>query len=107
MPPKRLLRLLPLAEADLEAIWDFTAATWSQQQAEKYHALFLAAFNRLAGGKAKGRPVTLRDGYYKSAVGAHLIFFRMPPGFLDVIRILHSSMDVERHLPLAGKKKDG
>jgi len=44
--------------------------------------------------------VSVRDGYFKAMVGLHMIYFReSDDGLIVVIRILHQSMDVGRHLP--------
>ena len=91
-------RLSRLAVADLERIWSWTARYWSTEQAESYHAGLVAAFEGLGRGRKQGRVVDIRDGYRKYAVGSHLIFYRPSPAGIDVIRILHQRMDVERHL---------
>ena len=44
--------------------------------------------------------VTVRDGYHKAIVGMHMVYFRRTNDTtIVVVRILHQSMDVERHLP--------
>jgi len=91
-------RLSPLAIADLEHIWSWTVQRWSPEQAESYHASLVAAFEGLSSGRKKGRRVDVRDGYCKYAVGSHLVFYRPSAAGIDVIRILHQRMDVERHL---------
>jgi toxin ParE1/3/4 len=92
-------RLTPLAERDLEDIWYFTVETWSQEQAEKYHADMLRAFRELAFGRVGGRDVDLRRGYLKYPVGSHFVFYRIRPFGIEVVRILHKRMDVSLHLP--------
>ncbi len=91
-------RLSPLAEADLEQIWIYTAERWSPAQAEIYHDGIIAALEALAQGLRRGRPVSFRPGYLKLTVGAHLAFYRETETGIDVIRLLHQRMDVETHL---------
>lgn len=91
-------RLSPLAEADLEHIWSYTAGRWSPSQAEIYHDGIIAALEALAKGRRRGRPVAFRPGYLKLSVGAHLVFYRQTKTGIDVIRFLHQRMDVESHL---------
>jgi toxin ParE1/3/4 len=98
MSADRGYRLSPLAETDLEEIWLYTFRTWSVEQADSCHVSLIAAFEGLAAGRKKGRSVDIRDGYFKYAVGAHLVFYRMTGACVDVIRVLHQRMDVSRHL---------
>ena len=90
--------LSPMAEADLEDIWAYTAETWSAEQAEIYTNDIINVFEELAGGQKKGRPVEVREGYLKALVGRHAIYFQIRSDVIAIIRILHQSMDVERHL---------
>jgi toxin ParE1/3/4 len=91
-------RLSPLAEADLEEIWSYTVEAWSWEQAERYHAEMLDIFARLAAGQLSGRRIDVREGYLKYPVGSHFVFYRLGPGGIEVIRILHQRMDASRYL---------
>ena len=91
--------LTPAARADLESIWDYTATHWGEEQAEDYTRNIQAACEALSKGKMVSRSADdIRQGYRKVAVGSHVMFFRMQSGGVEIIRILHQSMDVERHL---------
>lgn len=90
--------LSPLAEADLEEIWVYTAQQWSAAQAEAYTNEIIDTFEDIAADRRVGRPVSVRNGYLKTLVGRHVIFFRNDGGTKTIIRILHQSMDVERHI---------
>jgi toxin ParE1/3/4 len=94
----RAYRLSPRAEADLEEIWLYTFKNWSLEQADIYLNAFVDAFEELAAGQRTGRPVDIREGYFKHPVGAHFVFYRFTESGLVVIRVLHQSMDVGRHL---------
>jgi len=99
MPGKlRACLLSPRAEADLEEIWLYTYRNWSIEQADGYHAAIVDAFDDLATGRKTGRIVDIRDGYFKYAVGSHLVFYRLTERELIVVRVLHQRMDVGRHL---------
>lgn len=95
---KLIYRLSPLAESDLEEIWLYTFHQWSLEQADEYHKTIIKTIEGLAAGNHVWQKATVRKGYWKYHVGRHVIFFRNPAGFLDVIRILHETMDMERHL---------
>ncbi|RQX90173.1 type II toxin-antitoxin system RelE/ParE family toxin [Burkholderia stagnalis] len=99
MPVKaRGVWLTPLAEADLEDIWTSTFEHWSVEQAEHYVSELVAAFERLARREWVGRPSRAGDGYRRYLVGSHVVFYRETAETLDVIRVLHQRMDVDRHL---------
>lgn len=91
-------RLSPLAEADLDEIWLYTRDQWSIQQADQYVSDILDACALLASGRRHGRPLTVRDGYFKYPSGSHFLCFQIAEGGIDIIRILHQRMDVGRHL---------
>ncbi|CAN7205342.1 Plasmid stabilization system [Neorhizobium galegae bv. officinalis bv. officinalis str. HAMBI 1141] len=91
-------KLSPLAEEDLEDIWGYTVETWSWEQAERYHDELISTLEGLAAGRKLGRPVDIRQGYFKYSVGAHCVFYRFSESAIDIIRILHQKMDVSRHL---------
>lgn len=88
----------PASENDLDAIWDYSADNWGIEQADRYIDLIRDACARLVSGRIRGRPVDVREGYRKQAVGSHLIYFRESEDAVIVIRLLHSRQDVERNL---------
>lgn len=92
-------RLLPLARADLEEIWLYTLKTWSVVQADTYHRKLVDAFEALAAGTREGGNVDhIRRGYFRLAVGSHLIFYRESGEAIEIVRVLHKRRDIERHL---------
>ncbi|WP_256870245.1 type II toxin-antitoxin system RelE/ParE family toxin, partial [Burkholderia cenocepacia] len=94
----RQLRLTPLAECDLEDIWRYTAEHWSPEQAEHYYRDLIGTMEALARGKKAGRICVVRDGYFRYPAGSHVVFYRETDETIDVIRVLHQRMDIERHL---------
>ncbi len=88
-------QLTPRAEEDLEAIWDYTAQTWSVTQADKYVDSIFDMIEQLAANPKRGRSADdVRQGYRKQAVGAHLLFYRELDDGLEIVRILHARMDI-------------
>jgi len=55
---------------------------------------------RAAGNPRIGRACDeIRPGYRKLAAGSHMLFYRVSvEGVIDVVRVLHQRMDVDRHL---------
>ena len=94
----RRYRLSPLAQSDLEDIWDYTGETWSVDQAARYHDGLIEAVEDLAAARKTGREAGIRLGYCKFSIGRHVIFYREHADFIDVIRILHQKMDADARL---------
>ena len=89
----------PAAQADLSEIWDYTAEHWGEAQAERYTRDIQAACEGLSGGNLVGLSAeAIRAGYWKVAVGSHVIYYREREDTLEIVRILHRRMDVSRHL---------
>ena len=95
------LRLFIRAEAyqDLEKIWTYTLDTWSLQQADKYYKDIIEAIEFLCTELNSGKSAEhVRKGYRLFKVNSHLLFYVTTDAELDVIRILHSQMDIPNRL---------
>jgi toxin ParE1/3/4 len=92
--------LSPAAQADLEQIWDYTRGRWGVDQAEEYLRELQRAIERAAANPRIGRACDeIRPGYRKLAAGSHTLFYRVTAeAVIDVVRVLHQRMDVDRHL---------
>ena len=91
--------LSPRAEADLEEIWDYTVARWSEDRAERYIRDIWQAIGTVGDKPDIGLPCDdVRLGYRKYRVGSHVLFFRDTGTAIDIVRILHQRMDFGRHL---------
>ena len=92
--------LSPAARADLEQIWDYTRDRWNDDQAEKYVRTIQRAIERVADNPLIGQSCDdVRAGYRRHAVGSHTLYYRITAnGLIDVVRVLHQRMDVDRHL---------
>lgn len=92
--------LTPRARDDLSAIWDCAAARWGIDQADRYVRQIASACADLAAGRKHGRSAeAIRPSFFHFSVGSHVVFFKA--GELRetvVVRVLHQSMDVDRHL---------
>ncbi|WP_342106607.1 type II toxin-antitoxin system RelE/ParE family toxin [Methylobacterium sp. SI9] len=94
------IRLSAAARRVLSEIWSFTARHWDRNQADRYLRLLAGSFDGLAHGTVRERACEeIHAGYFELSVGAHRIFYRLDPSNeIQIVRILHRSMDVERHL---------
>ena len=88
----------PAAQVDIEVIWDYTVEHWGLEQADRYTDDIRDACYDLASGYRQGRPADVRHGYFKYLIGSHVIYFRDHTDRIEVVRILHGRMDVDRQL---------
>jgi toxin ParE1/3/4 len=88
------------ARKDLIDIGHFTTEKWGKRQRDKYLKQLDDAFKLLARQPEIGRDADeIKPAYKKFSQGSHIIFYRTgTESKIVVIRILHNSMDVERHL---------
>jgi toxin ParE1/3/4 len=88
----------PRALSDLRSLRRYSVDNWGLERAEKYLAAINKTIQRLCERRIMGRPVVgRRYRYYRSE--SHYLFFRVVGSRLVVLRVLHTSMDFQRHLP--------
>ena len=91
--------LSPAAKSDLDRIWNYTDEKWGEEQAEKYIRQLWSDLAKIAEDLKSSTAVDeIRRGYRKGRSGSHVIFFKPFDDGIEIIRILHQSMDFERHL---------
>ena len=92
-------RLSSRAEGDLGAIADYTIDNFGVEQARRYGDEFEKCFERLAENPRQGRSAEhLASGLRRFEHRSHIVFYAEDePGIL-IVRILHASMDVSRHV---------
>lgn len=92
-----LFTLTRMAKADLRGIAIYTEDQWGIEQRNRYIKQFDDTFQLLAASPALGRTCDeILPGYRKFHQGSHLIFYRGGErSVIEIVRILHKSMDVE------------
>src|SRR5690606_18305099 len=96
-----IYKLSNQAQNDLERIWLYTLEVWSAEQADRFVNLILDEVEYLCLKPESGTNFSkIRKGYFRSKVKSHFIFYRVDykHEVLEVIRVLHQQMDIERHL---------
>lgn len=86
---------------DIENIWLYTVEAWSVEQADRYYNLIFDEIEFISEHPLSGRDVNhIRKNYRCTKVKSHLIFYRYMKSEkkIEVIRILHQSMDVDQRL---------
>ncbi len=91
--------LTQAAKADLKEIGRYTKREWGVAQRDKYLAMLDECFHTLAAHPFRGTDCgDIREGYRKYGAGSHVIFYRQVAAAVEIVRILHGSMDTGRHL---------
>ena len=84
---------------DLKSIGRYTLKSWGREQRNIYLSKLDESFYLLAERPQLGSARDdIRNGYRVYHVRRHLIFYRQKPTEIEIIRIMHDSMDVETHL---------
>ena len=97
MPTYRLTRQ---ADADLKDIYRYSRHTWGHAPAARYARQMQQRFRLLAERPHTGtRREDLRPpGLHSFVHGSHVIFYQPQPYGVLIVRVLHGSQDVRRHL---------
>lgn len=101
----RLIRS-PRARRDVAEVLRYTRDRWGKAQAREYRDLINAALKAIIVNPGRGKAQSTRPGvlsYHIKQPGRHarhIVFYRVrSSGVLEIIRLLHDSMDFDRHLP--------
>ncbi|MFK8048998.1 MAG: type II toxin-antitoxin system RelE/ParE family toxin [Halioglobus sp.] len=88
-----------LVEQDLIDIWLYTFKEWGEQQADKYLDELDVVIKQLAGQPLICRERTeLEPPVRIHHHGHHLIVYLALADGINLVRVLHESMDVDSHL---------
>ena len=94
------LQISAEALSDLEKIWFYTFRKWSKEQADRYYNILIENIEFLRSNFNVGKSAAyIRPGYRVFFIKSHLIFYKSKDDQkLEIIRILHQSVDVEEWL---------
>jgi toxin ParE1/3/4 len=93
----KTVTFLPAADADLIGIWHYTAEEWGDERADRYITQIRKRIEGLTTGATASRGADdVRKGLRRAVAGSHAIFFRDIGAGIEVVRVLHQSMDVGR-----------
>lgn len=92
-------KLTVKADLDIEDIWEYTNSQWGRNQACKYLNQLEEQFFALAEnpniGKQRYELAEISMSYHYER---HVIFYRKVNNGIEILRVLHDSMDFLRHL---------
>jgi len=87
------------AEQDLTDIWIYTAEEWNLAQADMYVEELVGGIERLSTHPELGYSRDdIRTGYRSLNVSQHIVFYRFTEEEVLIVRVLHKSVDVQRHV---------
>lgn len=94
------VKLSQKAKNDLIEIWEYTFEKWSSEQADRYFKLLNDEFTAISKNPEVGRNYDFARSKYRGArVKSHIIFYKVSsPTNVEIIRILHSRMDLAKML---------
>lgn len=110
------VRLGAAAELDFANIIKWTTENFGSRQSRVYRNTLVEAIGELSGGPnvagSRARD-EIMSGLRTMHVarhgrrGSHFLMYRVASGVtIEIVRILHDRMDLQRHLPLAPDEKD-
>ena len=88
------------AVEDLSDIWDYTLETWSERQADLYYEMLIGFCEDIAEHPEFGKHYDeITEELYGFRANSHIIFYRrVSQDEIEVIRILHGSMDLKNRI---------
>ena len=96
---KKIFRLRPKTVNDLENIYAYSYKEFGLAKAEQYIHDLSTTFQQLAEDPGPGRDMSLiRKGVQAYPVSSHVVFFKPTSFGINIIRVLHKSMEYGRYL---------
>jgi len=96
MPERYALRLSSVAEADLEAIYEYGVGQWGERQADRYFDALQAQFELICTNPFLFVAVDhIRPGYRRSVCGSHGIYYRIDNETVEIMALI-GRQDIER-----------
>ena len=81
------------AEEDIDRIAAYTTEVWGWRQTNRYLGQLEDSYQLLARNPSIGRScVAIDASLYRFEVGKHVVFYRINPGRIRVVRVLHQQM---------------
>ena len=81
---------------DLKSIGRYTSGKWGRMQRNSYLAILDNSFHVISKHPDLGMICDyIKPGYRKYHAGRHLVFYRKGIEQIEIIRILHDSMNIE------------
>jgi len=87
------------AENDLIEIWFYSYNEWGESTADYYLDQLNTGICRLLEHPELGMDCHyVREGYRRYPINKHLVFYKVKNTEIEIVRVLHESMDIDSHL---------
>jgi len=87
------------AQQDLKNIWRYSFEHWGQRQADTYYDELKKGMEMILENPKIGIACDdIRQGYRQYHINHHLVFYRLTPTNIHVVRVLGENMDMKRHI---------
>lgn len=97
--PLKTYELSTAADRDLDEIFDYTLTTFGLEQAVKYLSEFETLFDQLVSNPHIGKSRNeIKLGLKSFPKSSHIVFYRIFTDRLRIVRVLHASRDLPKHL---------
>ena len=91
--------LSPQAQNSLKQISRYTTENFGEQQNKKYIKLLRDKMRSAANSPDKGqRRSEIKEGYHSIRAGKHHIYYRIQETHIEIIDVLHQSMEPGLHI---------
>ncbi len=98
MPAQRLV-ISPAAKTDLKNIYQYGLRKWGQKQSDNYPEIIKKHFWSLMEQPLNGIDRSeMLLGTRSLPIESHTLFYRVSRNAVEIIRVLHSRQDPQRHL---------
>lgn len=92
-------KLTKKADSDIDEIWEESTLRWGKRQTKEYLNKMERRFISLAENPNLGKKRFELSGAPMSyPSGRHVIFYRKAEKGIEILRVLHDSMDFPRHI---------
>lgn len=99
MPKNKIFYIHEKANEDLNNIFIYSAEAFGIERAEKYIDDLVSAFQALANNYKQGRDCShVYPDLYAFNVVSHVIYYESIKEGVSIYRVLHKSMDYQKHL---------
>lgn len=93
-----MYKLSKLAEEDFANVYDYTLINFGEAQADDYTEAMESILKSIVASPLLGRGCPeIADGIYRIEYRMHVIFYRIRPQDIFILRILHHKMEPLLH----------